>query len=43
MYLIALFGTNISGRELAVIAVVIVVIVAIAWYLMSRRRATGGR
>ncbi len=38
MYLIALFGTNISGRELALVAVVIVVIVAIAWYVLSRRR-----
>lgn len=41
MYLIALFGTNISGRELlvyGVVALVVVVAVLGAWSLIFRRR-----
>ena len=36
--LITLFGANLPGRELLVVGLVIVVVVAIGWFLMSRRR-----
>jgi hypothetical protein len=37
MLAVALFGLTFSGREVAIVAVVIVLIVAGAWALMRRR------
>lgn len=38
MFLITLFGASIPGRDLLVVGVVIVILVAIGWFLLSRRR-----
>jgi hypothetical protein len=34
---ITLFGLTFSGRELAVIAIIVVIVVVGAWFLMRRR------
>jgi hypothetical protein len=35
---ITLLGVSVSGREVLIIAAVIVVLAAIGWFLMRRRR-----
>lgn len=35
---IAIFGAQIAGRELAVVAIVVVVLVGVAWFLLRRGR-----
>ena len=37
-YAITIFGTSVPGRELAIVVAVIVVVIAIAWFLLRRRR-----
>jgi hypothetical protein len=36
---LVLFGTTISGRELAIVGVVVLVVIgAVAWFVIRRRR-----
>lgn len=37
MLAITLFGAQIAGRELAIVAVAVVVLVVVAWFLLRRR------
>jgi hypothetical protein len=37
MFAITLFGLTFSGREVAIIAIVIVILIAGAWFVMRRR------
>lgn len=38
LYLVTIGGFTFSGRELAIVAVVVIVVAALAWFLLSRSR-----